>query len=304
MFAGNQPIKKAYSSKVSMTIFANTQGLDYELIDSGEGRKLERFGPYLLDRPEVEAQGAKKLSGPWAEAHYTFEQKSASDGVWHYDQALPNSWLIEYHWASKVIKFQLQLSKFKHIGLFPEQVENWKFIQHHLLKNKSSRILNLFAYTSAASIVASESGAEVTNVEALKQLSHWAKQNADLNGIDNVRWLVEDARAYVKRALRREERFHGIILDPPAFGHGSKGKRWILEKHLENLIKDVSNLLVDGTSFVIINTYSPKMPLESLKDILERSFSGKYKLSIDDLSLKAQSGNTFKTGVLARIFEP
>lgn len=287
-----------------MNLFANTDGLDYELIDSGAGRKLERFGPYLLDRPEIEARGAKKEPEKWADADYTFEQGSANDGVWQHKDGLPESWLIDYKLGTNPLRFKLELSKFKHIGLFPEQAENWRYLHDYIQKNDSPKILNLFAYTSAASIVSAAAGAGVTNVEALKQLSSWARENASLNQIESVRWLVEDARSYVKRAVRRKEKFNGIILDPPAFGYGSKGKRWILEKHFEELISDIINLLYDENSFVIINTYSPKMPAGLLQEILELHFSKKAQISIADLSLKAQSGSSFKTGLLARINQP
>ncbi|MAY84879.1 MAG: oxidoreductase [Flavobacteriales bacterium] len=284
-----------------MNLFANTKGLDYELLDSGNGRKLERFGTYILDRPEVEAYSSKKQPEIWFQADYRFEQTSPSSGTWHYNDALSDNWLIDYKVGNKSLKFKLELSKFKHIGLFPEQAENWRYLHDAIQKIDDCRFLNLFAYTSAASIVAASAGADVTNVEALKQLSNWSKDNASLNKIENVRWLVEDARSFVKRAIRRGDKFNGVILDPPAFGHGSKGKRWILERHLEELIEDVSKILVPKEFFVIINTYSPKLPEKALLEILQEHLPGNSKIKIDQLSLKNESGASFTTGNLARI---
>jgi len=301
MFAGNQPEKAIPLFHFPMNLFANTKGLDYELLDAGDGRKLERFGAYILDRPEIEAQGSKKHAGLWLEADFRFEQRSSTDGKWHHHESLPNSWLIEYRIGNHRLKFKLELSKFKHVGLFPEQAENWKYLYERIREIEECRFLNLFAYTSVASIVAAAAGAEVTNVEALKQLTNWSKENASLNQVDQVRWLVDDARSYVKRAIRRKESFHGIILDPPAFGHGSKGKRWILEKHLEELIEDISRLIATPKFFVIINTYSPKMPTEYLREILEYNLPKTCQINMDDLSIQNQSGASFRTGILGRI---
>jgi 23S rRNA (cytosine1962-C5)-methyltransferase len=301
MFAGNQTEKAFLLFHSQMNLFANTDGLDYELLDAGDGRKLERFGPYVLDRPEVEAKGAKKQADLWFQADYRFEQTSPSSGVWHYNDALSDSWLIDYRIGNKTLKFKLELSKFKHIGLFPEQAENWRYLFNAVQQIDDFRFLNLFAYTSVASTVAAAAGAEVTNVEALKQLSNWGKENASLNQIENVRWLVDDARTYVQRSVRRKERYHGIILDPPAFGHGSKGKRWILEKHLEDLIRDLSKIIVPENFFFIINTYSPKMPEQELRKILQNHLPANAQIKIQPLSLKNDSGASFTTGNLGRI---
>lgn len=284
-----------------MNRFANTDGLDYALLDAGDGRKLERFGAYVLDRPEIEAKSPKKQAEIWFQADYRFEQTTSSSGTWHYNDALSDSWLIDYRIGNQSLKFKLELSKFKHIGLFPEQAENWRYLYRAIQQLDECRFLNLFSYTSAASIVAAAAGANVTNVEALKQLSNWARGNASLNHIENVRWLVDDARTYVQRAVRRKERYDGIILDPPAFGYGNKGKRWILERHLDGLIRDISKIITPENFFIIINTYSPKMPELELLKILQNHLPSKSQIKIEQLSLKNESGASFITGNLSRI---
>lgn len=280
---------------------ADTSGLDYDLIDMGNGRKLERFGSHLLDRPEIEAKGRPMNPDKWAKADFFFKEGKGKKGEWLPKSDKVNSWLIDYQHKQLRLKFKLELSSFKHLGIFPEQVANWKYIADLVKSTSNCRFLNLFAYTSAASIVAAKSGAEVVNVEALKQLSQWSQENAALNNIDDVKWLVEDARAYVKRAIRRGDKFNGVIMDPPAFGHGSKGKRWIIEKHLEELFADVKQILDPEKHFLIINTYSPKMPGSQLMKLLKAHFKLSSDFQLEALGLKSQNGGRLNLGNLARI---
>ncbi len=286
--------------KLADNFLSNTKGLDYEFIDAGEGRKLERFGKYILDRPEIEAKGGKAFKDIWEKADHYFWEEKGKKGDWKSNGNAASTWEIEYSAKGEDLYFKLELSKFKHVGLFPEQVANWQFISKKFDVLSGGRFLNLFAYTSAASIVAAKHGAEVVNVEALKQLSNWSRENAERNGIDNIRWLVEDARAYVNRAVRRAEKFNGIILDPPAFGHGSKGKRWIIERDLELLLESVFKLLDDDRSFLIINTYSPKMPKSELVALMKRFGNKMTEKEHHILGLESKSEKQLELGNLLR----
>lgn len=291
-----------HRATVDLPFLSSTQGLDYELIDAGEGRKLERFGKYILDRPEIEAFGAKSQANLWSKADFYFHEESGKKGSWQKNKpALEEKWNIDYSSQESAFKFGLELSNYKHIGIFPEQVANWNYIETKVGEIENCRFLNLFAYTSAASIVAAKAGAEVVNIEALKQLSAWSKENAALNNVETVKWLVDDVRTYVKRAIRRDEKFQGVIMDPPAFGYGSKGERWIIEKHLRELIVDVKKILDLKQFFIIINTYSPKMPAREFKTMIEKEFRGTQHLNFHTLGLENSQKKQIQLGNLARI---
>lgn len=276
---------------------SSTSGLDYELIDIGRGRKLERFGNHILNRPEVEAKSEPSNTDLWSD-NIRFSESKNQKGSWS-EKVEP--WMINYQSESITLKFKLEQSAFKHLGIFPEQAYNWQKIERFFQANPGKRFLNLFAYTSAASLIASAAGAEVVSVEALKQLTDWSKENAAINKISNIRWITEDARAFVKRALRRKESYDFILLDPPAFGHGTKGKRWIIEKHLESLMVDLGNLLGDHNSKLIINTYSPKMPIEKLKEILNLSMGKNSSIDFAQLGLESRFKSRLPLGNLATI---
>lgn len=286
--------------KNPIDFLTDTEGLDYEFIDAGDGRKLERFGKHLLDRPEIEAKGPKLAPHLWEKADFFFWEERGKKGEWRANTSSDTKWAIDFHLKDNSFQFQLELSKFKHIGIFPEQVVNWKFLEKKITELKGGRFLNLFAYTSAASIIAAKTGAEVVNVEALKQLTNWSKENAELNGIKNIKWLVDDARTYVSRAVRREEKFQGILLDPPAFGYGNKGQRWVIEKHLPELLRGVKMLLDPKASFLIMNTYSPKMPMVDLAAILEKEFKSEQAFQFSKLGLKSTSSRKLYLGNLVR----
>jgi len=247
-----------------------SNNLDYELIDCGNQRKLERFGSLILDRPEIEAKWpTAKEKHIWQSADWYFFEEKGKKGVWKSSNNSKDNWKISYR---DKIEFQLQLTNFKHIGLFPEQAANWDFIEEQLQKiNGPTKVLNLFAYTGAASIVAAKSGAVVTNVDSVKQLLNWGRKNAAHNEIDNIRWILEDAAKFVAKAVRRGDQYNGVIMDPPAFGYGAKKERWKLEKDLEPLLKNVCQLLVPNNSFFILNTYSPRMKMSDLKAILQQT---------------------------------
>ena len=213
----------------------------------------------------------------------------------------PSEWTINYNYKGLSLDFELKLTSFKHIGIFPEQAENWKYIQQQLVKIKGPKtVLNLFAYTGAASTVAAACGAKVTNVDSVKQVLNWGRDNAKKNNVDSIRWILEDARKFVEKAIRRGEKYNGIIMDPPAFGYGAKKESWKLERDLKNLLTLSMQLLHPKQHFFILNTYSPKLNSQALAAILNSTprFPKDFEQSI--LALKSANGQVLPLGNLVR----
>jgi len=277
---------------------------DYELLDSGNFEKLERFGQYVTIRPEPQAVWDKTLTeGEWQKmAHLKFVPKSSSSGDWKKLRQAPDRWNISYDLENgKTISFRLGLTAFKHVGVFPEQAVNWEYIHSTIgeMKTPKPKFLNLFAYTGGASLAARAAGADVTHVDSVKQVVTWANENMQLSKLDNIRWLVEDALKFVKREQRRGNRYNGIILDPPAYGHGPNGEKWKLEENINEMVKSVVELLDEKEHFLILNAYS----LGFSAMILENLFSGVKgsKLETGELFLKAKYGTVLPLGVFGRL---
>jgi 23S rRNA (cytosine1962-C5)-methyltransferase len=227
---------------------------DYELLDSGDNMKLERFGQVIVARPETQALWAKIHPEKWAGAHAVFEFRDAKGG-WEKKQSVPEQWEL----SRGPIKFFAKLTGFKHVGIFPEQEPNWVWIKDQVKKLGKPNVLNLFGYTGVATLAAAHPGAFVTHVDASKQSLDWAHENAKLSGIadDKIRWIPDDALAFVKREVRRGAKYEGIILDPPAFGRGGKGEVWKIEEDLPKLLAGVKELLSDKPgSFFLLNGYA------------------------------------------------
>jgi 23S rRNA (cytosine1962-C5)-methyltransferase len=277
---------------------------DYELIDVGNFEKLERFGQYITIRPEPQAVWDKTLSNTdWEKrAHIKFMSRSSSSGEWKKLKQMPDQWPIKYaiNNSDAVIKFRLGLTSFKHVGIFPEQASNWDFIFETIKKMSTPqpKVLNLFAYTGGASLAAKAAGADVTHVDSIKQVVTWSKENMELSGLDNIRWVVEDALKFVKREEKRGNKYNGIILDPPAFGHGPNGEKWKLEDNIGEMIQGVLNLLDDKEHFLILNAYS--LGFSSL--IIENLLKAKAgeNLNVGELYLQATEGNKLPLGVFGR----
>ncbi|TGE19862.1 class I SAM-dependent methyltransferase [Hymenobacter elongatus] len=234
---------------------------DYELIDSGNFEKLERFGKHVLARPEPQAIWDPHLpASEWqrADATFTREKGSQERGQWKIKPGTPEQWIINYGQEDLKLRFRLGLSSFKHVGLFPEQDPNWQFIYEQTKKRRAAvpRVLNMFAYTGAATLAARAGGADVTHLDSVKQVNFWARDNMEASGLDGVRWLVEDAMKYVKREVKRGSKYQGLILDPPAYGRGPNGEKWQLEDELNELMKLCQQLLDPADHFFLINLYS------------------------------------------------
>ncbi|KOY87198.1 oxidoreductase [bacterium 336/3] len=261
---------------------------DYELIDSGNFEKLERFGKIITARPEPQAIWDKSLSEQeWQKmAHATFTRakgvdKATEKGEWNIKKGVSEQWWINYAYKNVKIKMRLGLTSFKHVGIFPEQSENWDFMVDSIseMKTDKPQILNLFAYTGGASVIAKAAGADVTHVDSVKQVITWSKENMEASGLDNIRWIVEDALKFVKREVKRGKKYQGIILDPPAYGRGADGEKWILEDNLNEMLKCCNELLDEKQGFLILNLYSmgfSALIAETLiNQIFKNSFSEK-----------------------------
>jgi len=267
---------------------------EYELIDSGDFEKLERFGEYITIRPEPQAIWSKQLSDEeWKkQAHVKFVSISSSNGKWDFLKKMPENWEIKYNHNQLKIQFNLALTKFKHVGIFPEQSVNWDFIfdKINTIKTKveQPKVLNLFAYTGGSSLAACAAGAEVYHVDSIKQVVSWANRNMESSNLKDIRWVVEDAVKFVKRELKRGKIYHGIILDPPAYGHGTDGEKWKLEDQINEMILDVLNLLDKENHFFILNTYSLGFSSLIIENLMNDNFK-KAKLE----NIKPQFGELY-----------
>ncbi|MBM3272010.1 hypothetical protein FJY94_01855 [Candidatus Kaiserbacteria bacterium] len=244
---------------------------DYELIDSGEHMKLECFGDIVLARPETQAIWEKQKPEVWGDADASFSFGEGGKGKWNKKPDMPEEWQIGWEDA----RFILKLTAFKHIGIFPEQASQWGWIREQTKKLEAPKVLNLFGYTGAASVVAAQAGASVTHVDASKQSIQWAKENAEASGLsdDSIRWILDDALVFTKREVRREAKYDGIILDPPAFGRGPKGEVWHIEESLPELMAALKELLSDKSgAFLILNGYAAGYTPQSFKQLVEGSF--------------------------------
>jgi 23S rRNA (cytosine1962-C5)-methyltransferase len=241
---------------------------EYELIDSGDFEKLERFGKYTLIRPEPQAIWRKELTDEeWkklSHAKFVREQKEnyrftdEVKGGWSKNPAMPESWQINYQHNALSLTLRLALTGFGHVGIFPEQGNNWNFIYDTIKSwnGKPSRVLNLFAYTGAASVVARSAGADVTHCDASRPGLNWANNNMQLNNLENIRWVYEDAFKFVKREVKRGNKYNGIIMDPPPYGRGPEGEKWTLQEQLDELISLSSQLLEKEQYFFILSMYA------------------------------------------------
>jgi 23S rRNA (cytosine1962-C5)-methyltransferase len=280
---------------------------DYDLLDCGNFEKLERFGNVITIRPEPQAVWPAMLKkSDWIkQAHFEFVPRSSSAGDWKKIKASPEQWIINYEFFDKKkIYMRLGLTSFKHVGVFPEQAVNWNFIYSYF-RNKTTgpkKFLNLFAYTGGASLAARAAGADVTHVDSIKQVVTWANENMNKSGLDNIRWMVDDALKFVKKEQRRGNFYQGIILDPPSYGHGPSGEKWKLEEQISEMIDSVLAIADQDKHLVILNTYSlglsALIPENLLKPFAEKTNS---VLSIGELYLRSKTEIKLPLGVWGKL---
>lgn len=285
---------------------------DYELLDSGNYEKLERFGRYILRRPEPQAVWNKSYpEKEWEKKTHAFFKKEKGKssggnenerGEWILKPGMPEQWVISYTYKKMRLKFRLGLTAFKHVGIFPEQSENWNFIYDHvcLLKEKQPKVLNLFAYTGGASLAAKSAGADVTHVDSVKQVVSWSRENMEISGLQDIRWVVEDALKFVQRETKRGKQYDGIILDPPAYGRGPAGEKWILEDNIADLMFYCRELLCRSSSFLVLNLYSMGFSSLIAENLVREYFPFAENPEFGELFIPDSSGIKLPLSVFCR----
>lgn len=296
-----------------MTEFPSDKWRGYSLLDSGDGEKLERFGRYTLIRPEPKAIWHKTLSdAEWTlRAHTRFTPGAGfgkagkeDSGIWHKLKTMEEQWHINYNLnASKEIDLRLGMTAFKHVGVFPEQAPNWDFIFAHT--RPGMKVLNLFAYTGAASLAAKAAGADVTHLDSVRQVVTWAKGNMECSGMSDIRWVVEDAMKFVRREQKRGHLYDAIILDPPAYGHGPDGERWKLDDCLFGMMQAVNSILKPTDSYLILNLYSNGYTPALAETVVREAFNLKEKdiksLTSGELALRDECGKILPLSTVTRL---
>ena len=302
---------------------------DYELLDSGNGEKLERFGRYVLRRPEPKALWEPSMGeAEWRKlAHVAFvpgagfgKAGKEDSGTWNRLKKMEDQWEIHYNGAPEAethaasdlhIALRLGLTSFKHVGVFPEQADNWEFIFretsrlsriHKANGLPAPKVLNLFAYTGAASIAARCAGADVTHLDSVRQVVTWARDNMERSGLDGIRWVVEDAMKFARREARRGNVYQGIILDPPAYGHGPDGEKWKLDELLYELLKNVATVLSPREGFVVLNLYSNGYSALLGETLVREAFKGQLReMTSGELVLTDSFGKALPLSIYVRI---
>ena len=278
---------------------------DYELIDSGEGEKLERFGPggspgYTLVRPDPRAIWTKSApASRWETADATYRRTNSKTGMWETKTPAPVPWNISY----RDLTFLLRPTEFKHVGVFPEQAVNWQWLTG-VIHGKPLRVLNLFAYTGGATMAAAAAGGRVTHVDAARSTIDWAHENVRVSKLEDksIRWIEEDAYKFVLRQARRGSTYDGIIMDPPRFGRGTKGEVWKLEHDLPKLVNACINILSPNPAFVLLNAYTADLSSIALGNLLGSAMTKHTGgVSFGELALKeSSSGRLLPSGIFAR----
>jgi 23S rRNA (cytosine1962-C5)-methyltransferase len=304
---------------------------EYAILDFGGGRRLERFGQIMLDRPCPAAESFQRASPElWARADARFDGRQEEKGEWTYRRELPERWTVAYG----ALRFELKRTDFGHLGLFPEQAGNWHWIQRAIsplppgegqgeggeteVSRESSpphplplfrerergvamKVLNLFAYTGGSTLAAAAAGAEVVHVDAAQNVVAWARRNAELSGLADapVRWIADDVMKFVKRELRRGNRYDAVILDPPSYGHGSHGEVWRLSKHLPRLISLCGELTAGRRAFMLLTCHTPGYDPAALGTMIRESLGGEGIVSGSELTLRSAAGRELPCGAAA-----
>ncbi|MHA8098766.1 class I SAM-dependent methyltransferase [Aquirufa aurantiipilula] len=283
-------------------------GNNYHLIDSGGFEKLEKFGEFTVRRPEPQAIWAKSLSeADWqklSHAHFKKEKGSQERGQWEVKGKVPDKWFMPYQSDRLNLSFKISLSSFKHVGLFPEQASNWEFLAEkiRLFQKANPKFLNLFAYTGGASLVCRQMGAEVTHVDSVKPVLSWARENMEVSKLDGIRWMAEDALKFVKREARRGNFYQGILLDPPAYGRGPDGEKWVLEEQIEDLLLSVKEILDPEEHLLLSNVYSLGFSTLVVENLMNGIFDVPSNAESGELYLNDNSDKKLPLGVFHRYY--
>jgi 23S rRNA (cytosine1962-C5)-methyltransferase len=293
-----------------MQILTSQNWQDYELIDSGNGKRLERFGKYILVKPDPQCIWQPTLPATeWEKADAVFQRKTEDKGTWIFKSKLPDKWIMNY----KNLSFWIKLTPFKHTGVFPEQAVQWDFIQSNIpspigrgagVRVEQPQILNLFAYTGIASLAAASAGAKVTHVDASKPAITWGRENQKQSKLEDkpIRWIVDDVVKFCQREIKRGVKYDGILMDPPVYGHGPNGETWNFQKDFPMLLHICQQLLSETPLFVIVNAYAISSSALMLQNVMEDYF-GNLNGIIDcgELALQEKNGKRLlSTGIFGR----
>jgi len=286
---------------MNTNILTTEPSKDYELLDTGDGEKMERYGKVTFRRPDPQSLWIKTLpASKWnsCDAVFIREERRAE---WDIKPGVPERWQVEV----AGLQFWIRPTAFKHTGLFPEQIGNWEWIQEQIKKRKKqTKVLNLFGYTGGATLAAASAGAEVVHVDGSKVAIGWAKDNAQISGLAEkpIRWILDDAVAFVQRELRRGKIYDAIIMDPPAFGHGPNGEAWKIEEDFVQFVHDCAQLLSDDPLFVLLNGYASgysAIAYENNLLQLVKKFGGEIEKG--ELTIRETSaGRLLPCGIFAR----
>jgi 23S rRNA (cytosine1962-C5)-methyltransferase len=281
------------------------ESMHYQLLDFGDGRRLERFGTLILDRPCPAAEAVRRISPAlWPTADARFDRADVEQGQWTLRGESSPTWTI----AHGRLSLELKRTDFGHVGVFPEQAENWEWIAEQVARRGSGRswpakVLNLFAYTGASTLAAAAAGAEVTHIDAARNIVAWARRNAELSGLSAapVRWIAEDAMKFVQREVRRGNRYDAVILDPPSYGHGAHGEVWRLAEHLPELLAVCAELTAPRPRFVLLTCHTPGFSPARLRELLVDAFGLQQdEIAAAPLVLSTPAGRELPSGTMAR----
>lgn len=300
-----------------MVEFPKQEWRDYALLDSGNGLKLERFGAFAMIRPEPKALWTPTMSASeWnriAAVRFKpgagFGKAGKEDsGTWERLKEMPDQWFVQYPGEGFRLRMRLGLTAFKHVGIFPEQAPNWEFIYRktgNATAGSTPKVLNLFAYTGGASLAAKAAGADVTHLDSVRQVVSWARENMEATGLQDIRWVVEDALKFATREAKRGHRYDGIILDPPAYGHGPDGEKWKLDELLFGMLRTVREILAPH-GWMVLNLYSNGYSAALGETVVREAFGLKadgkgYKITSGELALNDQYGKALPLSIYVRL---
>lgn len=282
-------------------MFIASDWIDYEVLDAGDGEKLERWSDVTLCRPDPQAIWPRQAPELWSSADARYQRSSGGGGAWHFNRKLPERWVIGYG----DLRFYVRPTGFKHTGLFPEQAVNWDWMAGLIRgAGRPVRVLNLFGYTGGATMACCRAGAHVTHVDAAKGMVQWAGENRRLSGLDEgcSRWIVDDALKFVEREARRGNRYQGILMDPPSYGRGPGGEVWKLENELFGLVSASAKLLADDAVFFLINSYTTGLQPAVLSNMLRMTVAKERggNVTADEVVLPITSGGVLPCGASGR----
>ncbi len=282
-------------------MFIASEWKDYEVIDTGDGEKLERWNDIILRRPDPQAIWPKQREALWSKADAHYHRSAKGGGEWEFFRKLPDRWTVGYG----DLKFYVRPTGFKHTGLFPEQAVNWDWMANLIRRaDRPIRVLNLFGYTGGATCACAAAGAKVTHVDAAKGMVQWAGENRKLTGIDetNVRWIVDDALKFVQREARRGNVYEGILMDPPSYGRGPGGEIWKLENELYGLVAACEQVLAQDALFMLINSYTTGLQPAVLNNMLTMTAAKSRggRVTADEIVLPVTCGGVLPCGASGR----